>query len=164
MTIKNTIFILAILLATCLQTFGQHLGLTFQEAQKQGIITQHFDSIYKSALHADTTLAVFKTNEEQKAMQQEYIMLLQSIGKFLSANDFEWDKPTKCFHKIYFNSDGTIDYFLYNFTGKIDDRPSEEKQKEFERLLNLFIKDYKISLTANTKFAQCGPATYQPKQ
>ncbi|MBI3501608.1 MAG: hypothetical protein HY063_07425 [Bacteroidetes bacterium] len=98
-------------------------------------------------------------------MQKEYIQLLQGFGKFLSTNNFTWDKPTRCFNRIYFNSDGTIDYFLFNFLGKTaEDKPSEEKQKEFQRLLNLFIKDYKFPLTAKIKFAQCSPTTYMPKK
>ena len=140
--------------------FGQHSGMTFQAAEKQGAPIQHLDNIYKSAVHVDTSQAVFKTELEQQAMGEAYINLLQSFGKFLTKNNFNWDKPTKCFNRIYFNTDGTIDYFLYNFSSEI----SQEKQTEFNRLLNLFIKDYKISLTAQVKFAQCSPATYMPKE
>lgn len=161
------LFFSTILLATCFQTFGQHLGLTFEDAKKQAISIQHLDSVYKSAIHVDSSQAVFKTEKEQEAMSQAYVKLLQDFGKFLTANNFKWDKPTKCFNRIYFNSDGTIDYFLYNFTTKNvkpEDLLSTEKQAEFNRLLNLFIKDYKISLTAKIKFAQCSPTTYMPKQ
>lgn len=160
-------FITTVLLVACLHTFGQHFGLTFQDANKQGLTVQHLDSIYKSAVHVDTSQAVFKTEAEQNAMFESYVKLLQDFGKFLTANNFNWEKPTQCFNRIYFNSDGTIDYFLYNFTTKninIEDQPSREKQTEFNRLLNLFIMDYKIALTAKTKFAQCSPATYMPKE
>ena len=162
MTKKN--FIITVLLTICLQTFGQHLGLTFQNAEKQGISIKHLDSLYKSAVHADTSLAVFKTEKEQDALQQAYVKLLQDFGKFLLENNFKWEKPTRCFNRIYFNSDGTIDYFLFNFLGKTEDKPAEIIEKEFQRLLNVFISDYKFSLTAKTKFAQCSPTTYMPKK
>lgn len=157
-------FTITVLLTTCLQAFGQHLGLTFQEAEKQGISIKHLDSIYTSAVHSDTSLAVFKTDTEQEALQQAYIKLLQDFGKFLSDNNFKWEKPTRCFNRIYFSSNGTIDYFLFNFLGKIEDKPTGHTEKEFQRLLNAFISDYEFPLTAETKFAQCSPTTYMPKK
>lgn len=142
---------------------AQHKALTIQDANNQGLSISHLDSVYKSAVHVDSSQAVFKTEEEQQAMFESYSKLLQDFGKFLTANNFKWEKPTRSFNRIYFNSDGTIDYFLYNFQTTTD-QLSQEKQTEFNRLLNLFIKDYKISLTAKTKFAQCSPTTYMPKE
>ncbi|MFN3757527.1 MAG: hypothetical protein ACK4RM_11280, partial [Flavobacterium sp.] len=80
---------------------GQQRGLTFQNAEKQGISIKHLDSVYISAVHTDTSLAVFKTETEQEAMQQAYIKLLQDFGKFLLENNFKWEKPTRCFNRIY---------------------------------------------------------------
>ena len=97
-------------------------------------------------------------------MQKAYIKLLQDFGKFLTNHNFKWDKPTKCFNRIYFNVDGTIDYFLYNFLGKQEDKLSEEGQKEFNELLNQFIKEYKFTMTSKIKFSQCSPTTYMPKK
>lgn len=160
---KN-ISILILLVMFCLNSFGQHLGMTFQEYEKQGTTIQHLDSIYKSAVDGDTSKAVFKTEAEQQALGEAYIKMLQDFGKFLTAHNFTWDKPTRCFNRIYFNSDGTIDYFLYNFLGKPEDKLSDERQKEFNELLNQFIKDYKFTMTAKVKFAQCGPTRYMPKK
>lgn len=146
---------------------AQHKALTIPDAEKQGLSISHLDSIYKGAVHVDSSQAVFKTEAEQQAMGEAYMKLLQDFGKFLSANNFKWEKPTRGFNRIYFNSDGTIDYFLYNFQTtnvKLEDQLSQEKQTEFNKLLNLFIKGYKISLTAKTKFAQCSPTTYMPKE
>ena len=161
---KKASLIFAILLTSWFQTYGQGLGLTFQEAHIQGITIKHLDSLYKSALHSDSSLAVFKTQKEQEAMTQAYVEMLQDFGKFLNKNNFSWDKPTKCFNRIYFNSDGTIDYFLFNFLGNKEEKPSKEKEIEFQELLNFFISDYKFSLTADTKFSQCSPTTYMNKQ
>lgn len=155
--------IIMLMMAISLPAIAQHLGITFQKAEKQGIAYKYLDSIYKSAVHTDTSLAVFKTEKEQEALQQAYIKLLNDFGVFLTTNEFFWDKPTYCFNRIYFNKDGSIDYFLFNFLGKGGDLPSTEKQKEFQRLLNLFIQNYKFSLTSDTKFAQCSPTVYKPK-
>jgi len=158
---KN-IFILSVLLLFCFNSFSQHIGITFQEGEKQGITIQHLDSIYKSAVNTDTSKAVFKSESEQQLLQDAYIKLLQDFGKFLSDHNFKWEKPTKCFNRIYFNTDGTIDYFLHNFLYKPEDKLSVERQKKFNELLNQFISDYKFAMTAKVKFAQCSPTTYMP--
>ncbi len=146
---------------------AQHLALTFQEADKRGISVEHLDSLYKSALHSDSSLAVFKSEADQQKMYESYVKMLKDFGNFLAENNFKWDRPTKCFNRIYFNSDGTIDYLLYNFLEKNvtpEEMLSKEKLAEFDRLVNLFIKDYKFSLTAAVKFAQCSPVTYGAKE
>ncbi|MBC8111363.1 MAG: hypothetical protein H7Y04_09920 [Verrucomicrobia bacterium] len=159
---KNLTLISIIILTFSLSSFGQHLGLTFQEAERKGISITNLDTLYKSSLHTDITKAVFKTQKEQESLQQAYIKLLKDFGKFLHVNNFRWKKQTKCFNRIYFSADGSIDYFLFNFLGKNEEKPSVDKQKEFQRLLNVFIKNYKFSLTAKVKFAQCSPTTYTP--
>jgi hypothetical protein len=158
------ILLIVVLLICCGHCFAQHLGMTFQKAEQQGIIISNLDSDYKSAVHVDTAQAVFKTESEQQAMHKAYVELLKNFGKFLTANDFRWEKPTRCFNRIYFSASGSIDYFLYNFLGQPEEKPAEEKQKEFDRLLNIFIRDYKLSLSAKEKFAQCSPATYRPME
>ena len=63
--------------------------------------------------------------------------MLQDLGVFLKSNNFTWEKLTRCFNRIYFSPDGAIDYFLFDFPpGQIE----PEKEKEFEHLLNVFIK------------------------
>ena len=163
-TIWTMKFCITLIMVTTVQlSHGQQIALTFKEAEKQGISMQHLDSIYKSAVSSDTTNAVFKTTSEQDNLQQSYAKLLQDLGDYLSKSNFKWEKRTQCFNKIYFNNDGTIDYFLFFFRGNEEDNPSKAQQEEFQRLLNLFIKDYKFSLTANTKFSQCGGAVYLPE-
>lgn len=161
---RKIVFIIALFLTVCFQIFGQNIGLSFKEAKEQGIVMKHLDSLYVSAIHSDTAKAVFKTETEHESLQQQYYKLLKDLGNFLSQNNFDWEKPTRCYNRIYFNADGSIDYFLFNFVGKPENKPIEEKQIEFKRLLNLFIKDYKFDLTAKTKFSQCSPTTYMPKQ
>jgi hypothetical protein len=161
-------FYLPLILLIAVQlSYGQHIALTFQDAEKQGISMKHLESIYKNALHVDSSQAVFKTEKQQTEMQSAYTKLLQDYGKFLLDHNFNWEKQTRGFNRIYFNKDGTIDYFLYYFPTnnlKPEDQLSAEKQAEFNRLLNLFIKDYKISMSATVNFAQCSPTVYMPKE
>ena len=131
--------------------------ITFQDAAKQGISYQHLDSLYKSAVHTDPKLAVFKTKEEQQKLQTAYINFIQSLAAYLKTNHFKWEKQVHCFNRIYFAPNGKVDYFLYNFPiGEI----SDSKEKEFTRLLSVFVKNNKFGLTANERFAQCSPIKY----
>ncbi|MES2691544.1 MAG: hypothetical protein V4658_14140 [Bacteroidota bacterium] len=161
------IILLSMLLSFHLYVFGQPLGMTIKDAEKKGITIQHLDSIYKSAAHADSTKAVFKSQPEQQELLKAYTQLLSDFGDYLHKNKFTWNRPTRCWNRIYFDSTGSIDYFLYNFLTK-DVKPEDQvplhRQAEFNRLLNLFIKAYKFPLKANTKFAQCSPVTYMPNE
>jgi hypothetical protein len=155
---------LCIILGLSITVQAQQKAISFDDAVKFGMNIEEFDKNYKSALHEEASKAVFKTPEEQAKLQQAYVKLLQDFGSFLSQNKFQWKKKTRCFQRIYFSPDGTIDYFIYNFNLKNlnpADIPSKEKQTEFRRLLSLFIKDYVFAVTANEPFAQCSPTTYQ---
>lgn len=135
-------------------SYGQK-AMTFNEAKEINIRISHLDSIYLSGIHSDTSLAVFKTNQDEYIAA--YQKLLQDLGKYLITNHFLWDKPTKAFVRIYFDKNGKIDYFLYSFR---PDQLTEEQEKRFGELLSEFIVDYRFSLTASTGFAQCSPVTY----
>ena len=143
---------------------SQSKVFSVEEAQKIGINIEKLDLEYKSAVHVDSTKAVFRTEAQQQKLQESYIKLLQDFGAFLNKNNFKWENKTKCFQRIYFAPNGKIDYFIYNFKLKNvlpENLISEEKQKEFERLLKLFVKDYTFFTSANEKFAQCSPTSYQ---
>jgi len=143
---------------------SQSKVFSVEEAKKIGINIEKLDLEYKSAVHVDSTKAVFRTEAQQQKLQESYIKLLQDFGSFLNKNNFKWESKTKCFQRIYFAPNGKIDYFIYNFKLKNvlpENLISEEKQKEFERLLKLFVKDYTFFTSANEKFAQCSPTSYQ---
>jgi len=130
-------------------------AMTFQEAEKSGISVAKLDSVYISGLHTDSTKSVF--HQQQKEFIAAYQSMLQDLGNYLKKNKFSWGKSTACFNRIYFSSQGKIDYFLYNFRkGDV----TEEKEKQFDGLLNNFIKTYQFPMKAKTGFAQCSPVRY----
>lgn len=138
---------------------GQKIATTFQNATKnKGIRIEQLDNAYESALSDDSTKAVFAGQE--KEFYEGYVSMLQALGKHLTANNFKWDKTTRCFNRIYFNKDGEIDYFLFNFLpGQIE----PDKEKEFEKHVSTFVQTYKFPISADKNFAQCSPVTYKPK-
>jgi len=145
------------LLLNSLQASSQVRAVTFEQAAKAGFSYQHLDSLYKSAVHSEAKLAVFKSADEQAKLQQAYAKLINELGIFLQSNGFKWEKQTRCFNRIYFTPAGKIDYFLYSFP---KDELAPQKEKEFGRLLNQFIKDHRIAITAAENFAQCSPIKY----
>jgi hypothetical protein len=153
-TILITITIALLCSAGCL---AQGKALTFDEAAQQGIPFQRLDSLYKSAVHDNASLAVFKTPDEQAKLMQAYTKLLQDLGAHLKANNFKWQNQPRGMNRIYLSPDGKIDYFLYHFpAGQV----TLEKEWEFARLLNRFIQNYRFAITAPEKFAQCSPVRY----
>jgi hypothetical protein len=139
-------------------TYGQK-AMTFEEAQENGIKVAYLDSTYKSGIHSDTSLAVFKTNESEYI--DAYKSLLKDLNKYLKENNFLWKKTTRGFNRIYFNKDGKIDYFLYNFR---PDQLTREQEQKFAELLSKFIEMYQFPLKASTGFAQCSPVSYMPAE
>lgn len=145
------------------QPLAQPLAIPRQDTESHGIKITVLDSLYLSAVHVDSTQAVFKSEAKQEMMHQQYIQLLQDLGNFLAKNDFKWEKPASCFNRIYFNKNGGIDYYIFSFRGTPEEKPSPDQEKEFTRLVNLFIQDYRIGMTADQPFAQCSPITFMPE-
>jgi hypothetical protein len=150
-------FFLLLLLSCALPRLSvAQVAISYSAAESKGIRVSHLDSVYRSAVHADTAKAVFAGHEDEVA--QAYGKLLQSLGIYLKAHQFAWGKPTKSFNRIYFRPDGTIDYYIFKFrAGEIE----AVREAEFQRLLAEFVKTHKIDLRGRMPFAQCSPVTYQ---
>ena len=136
---------------------AQKLAGNFQEVTaRTGLSLEDLDKEYQSALHSNPELAVFNGQEEE--FIEAYKNMLTELATFLKEKGFQWEKTSRCFNRIYLSADGKIEYFLYNFrSGEI----SAEKEQQFKSLLSQFIEGYQFPLTAEVKFAQCSPVTYQ---
>jgi hypothetical protein len=91
---------------------------------------------------------------------QSWTDLHQKIGSHLSKNNFEWDTADSTIsivHKIYFQPSGEIKYHFFKI---LTPDVSKENSEEFSSLLSSFAGDYKMNLTRETSFAQCGKARY----
>ncbi len=160
-------FLFSSWLLFCNLVFSQRLALSIEQAKRHGISIEKLDSAYKSAVHSDTSQAVFKSSEEQKGLQKAYIQLLQDFNLFLKAYNFIWTQKTKCFQRIYFSADGHIDYFIYNFNLKSvapEGQLSPALETQFNFLLSQFIQNYIFGISAKEKFAQCSPTAYMPQK
>lgn len=127
-------------------------ALSLNEATPKSI-----DSIYKDAINVDTTKAVFegRTHEFFNAYKQ----MLGDFIHYLQTNESFKNKSFSFFNRVYFEPDGTIDYYFYSL------KPGELTQDEealFKKSLNEFIKTYKFPMTAKVPFAQCSPVIVEP--
>ncbi|WP_394992870.1 hypothetical protein [Emticicia sp.] len=148
---KKTSLILTFFLFS-IYAFGQK-SMTFQQAEKIGI-SQKLDSLYRGGIDSDSTKSIFK---DQKAYIESYQQFIFQLGDFLKKNDFKWGKQVRCFNRIYFSKQGTVDYFLYNFKeGQI----TLEQENTFGNLAQKFIQQAKFGLKTDTQFAQCSPVKY----
>ena len=98
--------------------------------------------------------------DEIKAIHNAWLDLNKNIGKFLAENNFQWDtdKPViKVWHKFYFNKDGTLKKYFFNCRTPV----TIENKKEYKKLILEFAKGYKLPLTQESDFAQCGSAAFQ---
>ena len=152
------VLILILLLPISSIANSQSFSGRFQKAIDKGISITKLDSIYPSAVHSDSSKAVFKGRE--KEFYEGYVSMLNTLAGFLKENGFRWDKKTRCFNRVYFNSEGKINYFLFNF---YPDQIESTKEQQFEKLIGDFIKTYQFPLKANSNFAQCSPVSYNDK-
>jgi hypothetical protein len=138
-------------------TQAQKVVSTFRQAEGTAYAMPKLDAQYKSAIHSDTSQAVF-TGENEKKLIAAYQQLLLEVGKHLSANNFTWDKPTRCFNRFYFSKDGSIDYYLFNINPQEAD---SQKQAEFQRLMTQYIQSHTLQVKGPVKFSQCSPVVYK---
>jgi hypothetical protein len=135
---------------------AQPVAGTFDEISKSGKRISQLDSAYKSALHSNPELAVFSGKED--AFYKAYVQMLRDLATFLKTRGFKWEQQTRSFTRIYFKSDGHIDYFLYHFKeGQI----SDEKRALFDKHLKEFVKEYRLGMNAAEPFAQCSPSVFK---
>lgn len=154
---KRILILLLLFINLSTETKAQAKIMSILESEKSGTSIQHLDSLYKSAVHSNPELAVFKTSDEQQMLQKAYIQFFQELAAFLNKNKFDWEQKTRCFNRIYINKDGTIEYFLYSFN---KEQITEKKEKKFNKLLSQYLQENKFPISANERFAQCSPIAY----
>ena len=144
-------------LLTATTAFGQNKTYSVEELSWHGLTLDHLDSIYYNGIPgSDPRYQVFSQNYYDNVVAKARIDLLQKIGDYFKKNNLKWGTPTACWTRMYFNTNGTIEYFVYHFKGKVD----YKKEDDFKRLLDSFLKANKVSITSKQKFSLCGSVTW----
>lgn len=132
---------------------------TIDNAERQGITIEHLGSLYMSAVHVDSSKAVFKSDAAADSLKNCYDRFLADFGKYLNQHHFTWAAPTRCWNRIYFHSDGAVDYYLFSLKTSV----SEARTDEYKKLFREYALTHKIGITAPCNFAQCSPVLYMDK-
>jgi hypothetical protein len=150
---SNVYFVvICFVLGTAQAMFAQPLSVPLPDAERYGISVTDLDERYPSATNADPTKGVM--GQHQSRFLAEYTKLLKEVGHYLSEHGVDWGERTAFVHRIYFAADGSIDYFLFNTQG------TELDKDKISRLLTSFGQNFRLSITANTTFRQCGTVTF----
>jgi hypothetical protein len=127
---------------------SQQKAFTFSEAKQKNINIDNLDKTYKLSTGGEENPEyIYGTDEKKEEFANQYYLLIKKFANFILKNDLILKAPIKLKHSIYFNYDGTIDYFLYEFE-KIDGKIAlnESEQKKFNKLLNEYLAEYQTTL------------------
>ena len=143
------VFLLLMILVN-LPTLGQNC-MTYQEMESSGFSMEALDSEYENAIHPDDESGPFEGR--QKEFHEAWVAFIAELMKFFGSEGLVWGKATPLHMRVYFQPDGNIDHWFYNFLDK--ESVPLEKQKRFESLVKKFMKDHKINISTDRKFSQC---------
>ncbi|MCF6352855.1 MAG: hypothetical protein L3J06_07580 [Cyclobacteriaceae bacterium] len=111
----------------------------------------NLDSLYPNLLDPGNS-----TQEQHKKVIQSWSEFHQQVSKFMKDENFTWDSPDSTIsivNKIYFNKNGTIDYFVFRI---LNPSIPDSKKIEFETVLQKFSKSIIMNLSRDSSYAQCG--------
>jgi hypothetical protein len=131
-------------------TSAPYIAETFDEAKAQGV-SPHIDSVYMNAVNVDSNKAAFKGHTHE--FIEAYRQMLGDLATSLRKNETFKNKGFQFYNRVYFAADGSINYYLYNQVRGL----TKDEEALFKKLLNDFIKAYKLPMSAKTPFAQCSP-------
>lgn len=130
-------------------------ALPIADAASRGINIASLDRQFTMGIGSDSVETVFKGKETEYI--NAYYAMMRQLGEHLNQNSFRWGGSIRCFNRIYFNADGSIAYYLYEF----EDPISDSKKARFQELLSSFISTYRFTLPTDQRFAQCSPVNYR---
>jgi len=115
----------------------------------------NLDSLYPNLLDPSKS-----SEKEFKEVVKSWSELHQKVSSFMKDEDFVWsveDSTISIVNKIYFNKNGTIDYFFFRI---LNPSIPDSKKMEFASVLQKFSESIIINLNRDSKYAQCGKTKY----
>jgi len=115
----------------------------------------NLDSLYPNLLNPSKF-----SEKEFKAVVKSWSEFHQKVSSFMKDEGFFWnvkDSTISIVNKIYFNKNGTIDYFFFRI---LNPSIPDSKKIEFEFVLQKFSKSIRMNLARDSKYAQCGKTKY----
>src|ERR1051326_3027290 len=151
----KSIFVLFMLVSSAM--LSQNC-MTFQDMEKNGVRMTQLDSLYPNAMKTTTFEGVFPEGKKLKKFDKAWGGFYEELMNYFSKSGLKWEKPTYCFNKIYFDADGNVQYWFFNFM-KEDNIPADVQAKYLQGIKD-FSKTHQIKIKAGTKFSQCASVTF----
>jgi hypothetical protein len=125
---------------------------SFDDARVQKLNIRKIDSVYQMGINTiDSDKAALKGHLKE-AMQATQKMTFD-FGQYLKKDTAIKSKGLVFYGRIYFRTNGTIDYFLYSRINNLN----PDEQGEFKIALNKFIQTYKFPVTSKVPFVISHP-------
>ncbi|HLV13749.1 MAG TPA: hypothetical protein VKY41_01115 [Xanthomarina sp.] len=165
MRVINSMWILLIIgLISCKQNSTEKVTEDIKEPK---IVSANNEMAYNEIKKLNLDSTYTNLLDPRNVSEPEYKMVMKSwsefhknISQFLIDENFKWEVPDSTitiFNRIYFDKNGTIDYFTFKIkTPSV----SDEKQTEYEKILLKFSKQVKLNLKRPEQYAQCGKTKY----
>lgn len=147
--------LIACFLGIFLSSASAQTAMPIADAPTKGINIANLDRQFTMGIGSDSVETVFKGKETEYI--NAYYAMMRQLSEHLNQNSFRWGGSIRCFNRIYFNADGSIAYYLYQF----EDPISDSKKVRFQELLSSFISTYRFTLPTDQRFAQCSPVNYR---
>jgi len=151
--------ILLFLLCLASATYSQQKVLNISDLKQQGISMRHLDSLYQATPSDDTIHPVFNKMYFDTIVHLALSEMFENINKSLVNKGFKWATPVECINRVYFNTSGKIDFYIYIFHGMV----GEEMDVKFKEILTEFIANYKLPVVAPVKFSITEPVMFSHK-
>ncbi len=140
-----------------LSLFSQKLVIDLSHYDAAKIHISDLDKLYPQASEVNPGHSMYETNNDS-IFYYAWVDFLHDINQYLCDHQFSIKGQIQVYCRVYFASDGTIDYFNYNTVSTIP----ASLQKQFHKIMEQFIKTGKIKATAASKFVQCGSVILSP--
>lgn len=137
-------------------------ALELDSLPTRGQLIGELDSIYSSAVHADSTKAFFKSGAAQEAWMGRWQEMLYELGDSLHSYGLRWDGKVRVFIRTYFNAAGRIDYFLYSIKEAGPGYPGAKMRDSMRTVFRHFAATYALDSPIGATVVQCGPIILAP--
>lgn len=125
--------------------------MSIPEARKSGMTREGMDALYMSAFNMqDTTLEAFPGQTE--AFMAQWDSTLNQLKSYLNAHGLRFDAGQKMIYSSFFSKDGHMEHFHHFFKPALD----ENKEKQFDGLVDPFFRSFVFPMAPDQPFRQCG--------
>lgn len=146
---------LSIVLCLGLTRVDAQVVMTFETADGAGLRVSQLERTYSVELGEDETLYVPEMDGRQE--MEMFVALRYQLADSLKAWGFRWERTTSVKNRVFFNTEGRLDYFFYStaphFTSPMD-------CTRFEDMLVRFFRTYQLPQSPSTLIVRCAPITF----